>query len=100
MKTYQGSMLSKAHKWRTNKWISIASAVLISCAGVYSNMQGDASFEDYEASTTTASAVSNRENMEDWYMRRDISYGVSIAPAVWFVYSWIKEAGYNKQATK
>jgi len=96
MNTYEGSMLAKKNKWRTSKWISLASTVLCSGAGVYCNMLGDAAFEDYDASTSTASAISNREDMENWYMRRDISYGFSIGPAVWFIYSWIKEAGYNK----
>ena len=100
MNTYEGSMLAKKNKWRTSKWISLASTVIFSGAGVYCNMQGDASFDEYESSTTTSAAVSNRKDMESWYDKRDISYGVSIAPAVWFIYSWIKEAGYNKQAQK
>jgi len=100
MQTYEGSMLSKAHGWRTSKWISLASIVLCSGAGVYCNMLGDAAFDDYDAATTSADATAFRNDLETWYSRRDISYGVSIAPAVWFVYSWIKEAGYKKQAKK
>ncbi len=98
MNTYSGSMLASANKWRTNKWISLAGTVLCVGGGVYSNMQGDAAFDDYDAATTTADAVSYRDDLEKWYHYRDISYGISIAPAVWFVYSWIKEAGYNKQS--
>lgn len=100
MQTYEGSMLSKAHGWRTSKWISLAGAVLCVGGGVYCNMQGDAAFDDYDAATTTSDAVAYRDDLESWYNYRDISYGVSIAPAVWFIYSWIKEAGYNKQAKK
>ena len=100
MKTYQGSMLSKAHGWRKSKWISLASAVLCVGGGFYSNMQGDAAFDDYDAATTTSDASAYRDDLKSWYDKRNISYGVSIAPAVWFVVSWVKEAGYNKQAKR
>lgn len=94
METYEGSMLAKANKWRTHKWVAFTSAVLLAGAGVYSNYQGDDYFDKYEAATTTQAAISNRDNMQTWYDRRDMSYYVSIGPAAWFLYSWIKEAVY------
>lgn len=100
LELYRGSSLNKANNWNRSKWISLASAVLCSGAGVYSNMQGDNYLEDYDNATSTSSAISNWDDMENWYSRRDICYGVSIAPAAWFIYSWVKEAGYNKQVIK
>jgi PEGA domain len=100
LELYKGSSRHKADNWNRSKWISLASTILISGAGVYSNMQGDGYLEDYDNATSTASAISNWDDMENWYSRRDICYGVSIAPAVWFVYSWVKEMRYNKQAKK
>jgi hypothetical protein len=100
MQTYKGSMLSKAHSWRTSKWISLASTVLCAGAGVYCNMQGDAAFDDYEAATTTADAVSYRDDLEGWYDKRDLSYTVSIIPALWSVYSLVKESYYNRQSVR
>jgi hypothetical protein len=63
-------------------------------------MQGDAAFDDYEAATTTADAVSYRDDLEGWYDKRDLSYTVSIIPALWSVYSLVKESYYNRQSVR
>ena len=98
MQTYEGSMLSQADKWKKSKWISLVSALLLAGGGVYCNSVGDGYLDDYEKSTTTADAVSNRDNFERWYNYRDYSYYISIGPVIWGIYSWAKESYNNKQA--
>jgi hypothetical protein len=100
MQLYKGSAFSKTASWRRSKWISLAGAVLISGAGYYCNITGDAFQDDYKKSTTTAAAMQNYDDAESWYSKRDMAYSISIVPAAWFVYSWIKEAGYKKQTDK
>ncbi|MBN2461221.1 MAG: PEGA domain-containing protein [Candidatus Cloacimonetes bacterium] len=95
LQTLKGSMLAKANKWKWNKWLGLAGALLIAGGGVYCNSMGDGYYDDYKASITTEDAISNRDNTEKWYNYRDYAYYVSVGPAIWFVYSWIKEAGYR-----
>ncbi len=98
MITYKGSMLAKANKWKTTKWISLISSCLLAGGGVYCNSVGDGYLDDYDNSTTSADAISNRDNFEKFYSYRDYSYYVSVGPAIWWIYSWVKEAKYNKLA--
>ena len=95
--TYEGSMLSKSNKWKKNKWISLIGGCFLAGGGYYCNTIGDKYYTDYETSTSTADAVSNRDSYEKYYQYRDYAYYVSVVPVVWTVYSWIKQVHYNKK---
>ncbi|MCK4311358.1 MAG: PEGA domain-containing protein [Candidatus Cloacimonetes bacterium] len=98
LQTYKGSMLSQADKWKRSKWISLISSCILAGGGVYCNSVGDGYLDDYDKSYTTANAVSNRDSFEKWYNYRDVTYYISIGPLVYGLYSWIKEAQFNKLA--
>ena len=98
LQTYKGSMLSKADKWKRSKWISLISSCLFAGGGIYCNSVGDKYYEDYDKSTTTADAISNRDSFEKYYNYRDTSYYVSIGSLVYGLYSWINQLRYEKLA--
>ena len=100
MQTYSGSMLSKKNFWKKHKWLGFSSSVLLTGAGILFNSMGDKYYDEYKQSTSSNDAVSARENTDKYYQYRDLSYTISIVPAVWSLYSWIKEAGYKKHITK
>ncbi len=95
MQTYSGSMLQKENKWKRNKRLSFMASVLIAGAGVYCNMQGDNYYEDFQAATTTDAADAAWDDCNNMYQYRDISYSVSIAPVVFGLYSWIRQAHFR-----
>lgn len=83
--------------WRKGKWISLTSTVLFSGLGVICNILGDAAYNNYKSSTNTADVRKYRDEVESFDGLRDLSYKISIAPAVWLIISWINEAKYNKR---
>ncbi len=96
MDTYSGSKLAKRNSWRVQGWLGLSSSLILAGAGVYFNLTGDEFYKEYQNSTTTADAISARENTDKFYQYRDYSYYVSIVPAIWSIYSWFKQAHYNK----
>jgi len=97
MQTYSGSMLAKKNFWKKNKWLGFSSSVLLTGAGILFNSLGDKYYDEYKQSTSSNDAINARENTDKYYQYRDLSYTISIVPAVWSLYSWIKEAVYKKQ---
>ena len=100
LQTYEGSMLARADKWKKRKWISLLSSSLFAGAGYFCNYLGDDYYSKYENSSSTADAISNRENFRKWDNYRDYSYYISVGPAVWSLYSWIKQIHYEKKVAK
>jgi hypothetical protein len=82
---------------RKSKWMSLAGTALFSGLGVMCNIFGDAAYSNYESSTNTADVRKYRDQIELFDSFRDLSYKISVVPAVWLIISWINEAKYNKR---
>ncbi|MCF7913143.1 MAG: PEGA domain-containing protein [Candidatus Cloacimonetes bacterium] len=95
LETYQGSMLASRNKWRRNGWLGFGSTVLAVGAGLFFNMQGDGYADDYAVAKNTEEVDAAWDDMESSYNLRDTSYYISVAPAVYTIYSWIKTGSYN-----
>lgn len=100
LKTYQGSMLSKRNKWRTNAWLGAGLTVLSLGAGIYFNMQGDDYADDYVSAADITAVEKNYDDMDSSYQNRDLCFYVSAAPAFYWLYSWVKSGYYGSKIEK
>ena len=95
LETYQGSMLASRDKWRRQGWIGAGTTILAVGAAMFFNSQGDGFADDYANSGSTAEANNAWDDMESNYNTRDTCYYISVVPAVYTIYSWIKAGQYN-----
>ena len=98
MQTYTGSMLQKANRWRTQKWIGFVSGFALLGAGFYCNVTANGYYDDYQAARDIDGAVEARDNTERFDQYRNYSYYVSVAPLVYGMYSWIRQSSYQKRS--
>ncbi|MFH1009007.1 MAG: PEGA domain-containing protein [Candidatus Latescibacterota bacterium] len=98
MQTYTGSMLQKANRCRTRKWIGWVSGMALLGAGFYCDRTANGYYDDYQAAREIASAAEARENTERFEQYRDYSYYVSVAPLVYGIVSWARERHYEKKS--
>ena len=95
---YKNSATYKMKKWRTWKWIYFTTAILAAGAGGGCHYLGMQNYDKYQNATSSSAAETYKDNYEKWYKYRDYSFKISIAPAVLFLYSWIKEGYYAGKA--
>ncbi len=100
LETYQGSMLAKRNKWSRSGWISCGATILAVGAGFLFNSMGEGYAGDYDKAEGTEAVNDAWDNMESSYNMRDACYYVSVVPAVYTIYSWIKAGSYGKQIEK
>lgn len=86
-----------ANFWKKSKWTSLIGTASFLGLGVMCNIFGDTAYNNYESSTNTTDVSKYRNEVESFDDLRDLSYKISVAPAVWLIISWIKEAKYNKR---
>lgn len=97
MQTYRGSMQAKRNFWRTNKWISLAGTVIALGGAVYFDFEGQSHSDDFHSADNPAAEMSAFNSAESSFDNRDLCYYVSIGPAIYTVYSWIRQASYNRK---
>ncbi|MDP8220657.1 MAG: PEGA domain-containing protein [Candidatus Stygibacter frigidus] len=97
LETYQGSMLSMRNKWRRQGWIGAGTTILTMGAAVFFNMQGDGFADDYATAGSTAESNTAWDDMGSNYNRRDACFYISVVPAVYTIYSWIKAGQYSSK---
>lgn len=97
LQTYEGSLMSKRDFWRKQKWLALGSFAATTGTGVVCNYLGDLAYDDYKSATSRKDALDYKSKTDNCYSYRDISYSISVIPLGYFLYSWFKEADYNKR---
>lgn len=97
MQTYRGSMQAKRNSWRRNKWISLAGTVIALGGAVYFDYEGQSYRDDFYSATSPAAEMEAFNSAESSFDNRDLCYYISIGPAIYTVYSWIRQALYNRK---
>ena len=97
LETYQGSMLARRDKWRRHGWLGAGTTILAVGAAMFFNSQGDGFADDYAGAGSTTESNSAWDDMESSYNGRDACYYISVVPAVYTIYSWIKAGQYSSK---
>ena len=71
--------------------------MLLLGSGVFFNSIADSYYEDYKNSSNSVDANDARDKTEKNYQYRDVSINISIIPAIWSVYSWVKQVKYKNE---
>ncbi len=98
MTLYKNSATYKWKKWRTWKWLYFTTTIVCLGTGGGCHYLGEQNYDKYTHATSSSIAAVYKDNYEKWYKYRDYSFKISIAPAVLFLYSWIKEGYYAGKA--
>lgn len=95
MQTYRGSMQAKRDFWRTNKWIALTGTAIAIGGAVYFDIQADKYLDNYRNPSSPQEELNNWENANKAVDNRDMMIYISIAPAAYTIFSWIREATYS-----
>jgi len=98
METYSGSMLSRSNWWRTHKWIGMGTTLLAGGGTVFFYLQSSKAYDNQTNATSSSDASSYYDDYKSYKNMRNICLGVAGTTTVYTIYSWIKQAGYNKKS--
>ncbi len=97
LQTYQGSVYASINKWKINKYAALATLIITTGSGYYFANQANDYNDKYRISTLPSEINANYQNWKDNKNNSQMMYGISVVPACWLVYSWVKQSKYEKK---